>query len=81
MNRKYLRPTNLYREARRRLEELYVAQSNLEKRLKTYPEGNLHIVKSKSMIQYYLRTEPNDKSGTYLQKKEEKKIRICGEIS
>lgn len=75
MERKYLRPTILYQEAKRRLVELQTVQKNLEKRLKAYPEGKLHIVKSKSRTQYYLRTESNEKSGTYLQKKEEKKIR------
>lgn len=75
MKRQYLKPTNLYQEAKRRLEELYPVQSKLEKRLKTYPEGKIHIVKSRSRIQYYLRTDPKDRSGIYLSKKEEKKIK------
>lgn len=75
MREQYLKPTNLYQEAKRRLEELYLAQSKLEKRLKTYPEGKMHIVKSRARVQYYLRTDPKDKSGIYLSKKEEKKIK------
>lgn len=75
MSRQYLQPTNLYQEAKRRLKELYLIQDKLEKRLKTYPEGKLHIVRSGSRVQYYLRTDSKDKSGTYLSKKEDKKIR------
>lgn len=73
---KYLKPTILYKEAKRRLDELYLIRQKLEKRLKTYPDGKIHIVKSSSRIQYYLRKDSKDKSGTYLSKKEEKKIRI-----
>lgn len=76
MKEQYLKPTNLYQEARRRLNELQVIRQKLEKRLKKYPEGKIHIVKSFSRIQYYLRTNPKDKSGVYLSKKEDKKIRI-----
>lgn len=75
MNRQYLSPTNLYQEAKRRLEELYLIQSKLEKRLKTYPDGKIHIVKNRNRVQYYLRMDSKDKSGVYLPKKEEKKIR------
>ena len=39
------------------------------------PEGKIHIVRSKSRTQYYLRTDPKDRSGVYLAKKDEKKIR------
>ena len=66
MNRQYLQPTNLYQEAKRRLEELYLTQDKLEKRLKTYPEGKLHIVRNGSRVQYYLRTDSKDKSGAYV---------------
>ena len=45
MKTTYLTPTNLYQEAQRRLEELYSARQALEKRLKSYPEGKIRVVK------------------------------------
>lgn len=75
MKSHYLKPTNLYQEAKRRLDELYSVQQKLEKRLKTYPNGKIHVVKNKSRIQYYLRTSPKDKSGVYISKKDHRKIR------
>lgn len=76
MHRQYLKPTNLYQEAERRLEELYLVRQKLEKRLKIYPVGKIRIARSKHRIQYYLRKDPKDKSGVYLPKKEEKKIQF-----
>lgn len=75
MKEQYLKPTNLYQEAIRRFKELRSIQNKLKNRLNTYPEGKIHIVKSQSRIQYYLRTDPKDKSGVYLSKKEEEKIK------
>ena len=76
MKSQYLKPTNLYQEAERRLAELYSVRNQLEKRLKNYPEGKIHIVKQQFRIQYYLRVNKKDKSGTYLSKKEKGKIKV-----
>lgn len=40
-----------------------------------YPDGKIHIVKNRGRIQYYLRKNPKDKSGKYIAKREEKKIK------
>lgn len=76
MKAQYLAPTNLYQEVEERLNALYSIRQKLEKRLKTYPEGKIHIVKSKTRIQYYLRTDSKERSGVYLSEKEENKIKI-----
>ena len=73
MKSTYLPPTNLYQEAQRRLKELYSARQTLEKRLKSYPEGKIHVVKNQKRIQSYLRTDPKDKSGVYIPRQEERK--------
>ena len=74
MKTTYLTPTNLYQEAQRRLEELYSARQALEKRLKSYPEGKIRVVKKGRKVQYYLRTDPKDRSGVYISKQSERKI-------
>ena len=74
MKTTYLTPTNLYQEAQRRLEELYSARQALEKRLKSYPEGKIRVVKKGKKVQYYLRTDPKDRSGVYISKQSERKI-------
>lgn len=48
----------------------------LEKNKSKYPEGKIHVVKSKNSIQYYVRTSPKDKSGEYLSKQYTDKIKI-----
>lgn len=58
-----------------RLKELHGVRQKLEKRLAKYPEGSIHVIKSKTRIQYYLRIDPKDKSGRYLSKREVNKIK------
>lgn len=70
-----LSATRLYEDARKRLDELEKTKQMLERRLPIYPDEKIHIVKSKNRIQYYIRTNPKEKSGTYLSKKNEKKIK------
>lgn len=72
----YLNKTNLYDESMRRLKELELIYAKVQNRLKKYPDGKIHIIKNKNKMQYYLRTDAKDKSGVYLGKKEEKKIKI-----
>jgi len=66
--------TKLYEEAQKRLEELYQAKVIIEKDITSQPEGKLHVVRSKNRIQYYVRTNPKDKSGQYIKKSEYDKI-------
>lgn len=43
-------------------------QNLKEMALKRAPDGKIHVVKSKNRVQYYLRMEAKEKSGTYLPK-------------
>lgn len=70
----YLKPCNLYSEVERRLNELRIVQNRLEKKVPKYPDGKIHVLKSKSRIQYYIRKDAKDKSGSYLSKKQEDMI-------
>lgn len=72
---KYLKQTNLYEEARRRRDELLDARKVIEKRVQKYPPGSIHIVKTEKRIQFYIRTEPIDRTGKYISKKEGPRIR------
>ncbi len=71
----YLMPTELFQEARRRLEELRGREKLIARRQERYPQGSIHVANRKAGIQYYLRTDAKDKTGTYISKKEEKLIR------
>lgn len=42
---------------------------------RNYPDGKIHIVRNKGRLQYYLRTNPQDKSGVYIPKKQTKLVR------
>lgn len=64
----------LYQEAAERYKELSKECRILENKLTKYPKGKLHIVKNKGKTQYYLRSDPKDKSGIYIHKSEEKMI-------
>lgn len=70
-----LPPTGLYEEAERRVAELKRVQEEIEGRLRKNLPGKIHVVKSGNRIQYYLRTDAHDKSGTYIAKREQSKIR------
>lgn len=71
-----IKPTNLYEEARIRLEELRKITDDKENALRKAPPGKIHIVKTQKRIQYYLRKDKSDKSGTYLPKSETGKIKV-----
>ncbi len=60
--------TDIYSDAERRLSELEQVINDIEDYLAKAPEGKIHIVKSHGRIQYYLRKNPGDKSGRYMQK-------------
>lgn len=46
----------------------------LEKRISRYQEGKIHIISCNGNPQYYLRSNTSDKSGTYISKRNHKKI-------
>lgn len=70
------KPTELYQEANKRYDELFVAKTALEKSVRKYPEGKIHIVRKKNKVQYYLRTSSQDKSGEYISKKQMDMIKV-----
>lgn len=52
-----------------RCKEISLHRREIEKRLDKYPNGKIHIIQSRRRIQFYLRTEPSDRSGKYISKK------------
>ncbi len=70
-----IKPTDIHEEARRRYEELKKIKAEKEAALSKMPEGSIHVVRNRMEVQYYLRTEPTDKSGKYIPKRETSKIR------
>lgn len=76
MKNEYLQKTELYEIAQRRCIELQVVKEIIEKRYKKYPEGKIHTVKKKNIILYYLRKDKSDKSGMYISRKDDNKIRL-----
>lgn len=75
MTKKYLTRISSYKDAEERYVELSKAGQQIEKRMLRYPDGKIHIIKKKGKVQFYLRTDPKDKSGEYMSKKEDKRIR------
>lgn len=70
-----LSPTCIYEMAETRLEELKRIEKQKEVALLKAPEGKIHVIKIKGSPQFYLRTDPKDKSGAYIRKKEETTIK------
>lgn len=58
-----------------RLRELKIVEAEKNVALQKSPQGKIHIVKTDRRVQYYLRKDANDKSGTYIKKKDEAKIK------
>ena len=71
-----LPPAALYPAADQRYKELVRLKKEVEARFQKAPSGKIHIVKSGTRIQFYLRTNPKDKSGKYIRKKDDKIIRM-----
>ncbi len=65
-----LAPTTIYEAARKRLNELRKIEKEKTEALLKSPEGKIHVVKSGKRTQFYLRTEANEKGGTYIHKSE-----------
>lgn len=68
IKRTNLLPTNLYKEAERRLEELDYYEKQLTQSLLGAPKGNLKIAKAGERIQYYLRENSYETCGKYISK-------------
>lgn len=66
----------MYEEARKRLTQEKQVLDCIEQRKKSQPKGKIHIISNKNSIQYYVRTNPKDKSGKYLSKKEKGRIQL-----
>lgn len=77
MKTQYLKATSLYTEAARRCEEITRHCQFIEKRITKYPKGKIHIVKSARGIQYYLRSDLQDKSGKYISKNKQRQKINC----
>lgn len=76
MRKQMLQPTNLYDEARRRLEELRKVYELKQEEIDKGPKGIIHICSGKNnYVQYYVRESKADKSGKYLSKTKENQIR------
>lgn len=73
--RKMLMPTQIYDLARLRISELKRVEEEKATALRKSPQGKIHIVKSRRRVQFYLRMESCDKSGTYIKKKDEPLIK------
>ncbi|MBO4887234.1 MAG: hypothetical protein J5589_02830, partial [Firmicutes bacterium] len=71
----HLKPTNLYDEAGRRYNELLVIRQQLQKDLTRYPPGKIHISNSSNRTQYYLRRDNVERSGEYISKNDNAKLK------
>lgn len=71
----YMNPMTLYEDAQKRLREVERLRREVEHRLAQYEPGKIHIVTGKRRLQFYLRTDAKDKSGHYISKKDNRKIR------
>lgn len=61
-----IRKTNLYDEAKRRLNELQLLSEMLDNKLKNIPSGKLSIKRTEKRIQYYFRENSIEKNGKYI---------------
>lgn len=62
--------TNLYSEAKRRYNELLPIKKSKEAALEKVPSGKIHVSRTLRGVQYYLRNNASDKTGTYIRKTE-----------
>lgn len=69
----YMKATDLYTEASRRLGELSALYERKKKSLSRMPRGTLYVRKNKKRVQYYLLLEGKE---TYLRKEDEGRIKL-----
>lgn len=75
-----LLPSDLLSQINRRIELLQYVIDKANKQLISCPEGKIHVSPGTSIgtYRYFVRTDSKDKTGEYLHKNEEKKIRgLC----
>ncbi len=70
-----LPPTFLYEEAKRRYQVITACKIALEKEIKQAPAGKIHIVRSGTRVQFYLRKDKSDRGGKYIRKSDTQTIR------
>lgn len=69
-----LKTTTLCKDAQRRLVEITSIVNIKEKAIEKAPEGKIHIIKTRTKMQYYLRSDSRDIGGKYISRKKEKLI-------
>jgi len=72
--RKMITKSNLSAMIDDRLNQLKAIRIEKKLELEDAPDGMIHVVKSRNRVQYYHRTSPEEKSGSYIPCKEKKKI-------
>ena len=70
-----MKKTNLYDEAKRRLEELSGIQQEKKGMIKNTPSGKIRIATTGNRTQFYIRSEKDEKCGVYISKTETSKIK------
>ena len=69
-----LTPTFLYEEAKRRYQEITIWKTGLENEIRQAPAGLIHIVRSGTRVQFYLRKNKSDRGGRYIRKSDTQTI-------
>ncbi len=62
--------TSLYSEAKRRFNELLLIKKSKEAALEKVPPGKIHVSRTLHGVQYYLRKDASDRTGSYIRKTE-----------
>ncbi|MCR4895730.1 MAG: hypothetical protein K5891_03025 [Lachnospiraceae bacterium] len=70
-----LTPTFIYEEAKKRYQEVTSWKMALEKEIRQAPAGIIHIVRSGTRVQFYLRKDRSDGGGSYIRKSDTRTIR------
>lgn len=79
-NSKQIIPSTLLTQINNRIETLKYVIAETEEHIKSSPKGKIHVSpgKGEGSYRYFVRIESSDKTGIYLHKKEEKRIRdLC----
>ena len=77
---KQITPSSLSTQLSTRIETLKSVIKETEEIMKSAPEGKIHVSPgtNEGNYRYFIRTDSSDKTGIYLHKKDEKKIRnLC----
>lgn len=65
---KSLKPTQIYKMAEERLNQLRSISAEKHKALEKAPAGSIRVVSTPRKIQFYVRNKPSDTNGTYISK-------------